>query len=138
MTQLANPWLILLASQEEMHRVWGRFDNERPGITASQWIIVIGVVAIALLAGMVWQVARRRTTRTFSSDSSAKLFRELCAAHALRRASRRLLKRLAEARGLTNPAMLFVEPQHFEAKSLPAELKSSAKELRQISEMLFD
>lgn len=136
--QLANSWLVLFASRQEMHRVWGRFDHERPGISSGQWMIVIGVVALALLAGMVWRVAKRRSTRTFSADSSAKLFRELCAAHGLRRASCRLLKRLAEARDVANPAMLFIEPQHFDAKSLPGELKSSSKELRRIGEMLFD
>ena len=138
MTQLTNQWFTLLASRQDMHRVWGRFDNDRPGTSTSQWMIVIGVVAMALLAGMVWRVAKRRSIKNFSSDSSAKLFRELCAAHGFSRASRRLLKRLAEARGVANPAMLFVEPQHFDAKSLPAELKSSAKELRRVHETLFD
>ena len=138
MTQLANQWFILFASRQEMHRVWGRFDNERPGTNTSQWMIFVGVVAFALLAGMVWRIAKRRSTTMFSSDSSAKLFRELCAAHGFSRASRRLLKRLAEARGVANPAMLFVEPQHFDAKSLPAELKSSAKELRRVHKTLFD
>ncbi len=138
MTQLTNQWLILLATRQEMHRVWGRFDNERPGTSGSQWMIVIGVVALMVLAGMIWRVATRRSVGTYTSNSSAKLFRELCAMHGLGRASRRLLKRLAEARGLTNPAMLFVEPQYFDARSLPAELKSFAKELRRIGEMLFD
>jgi hypothetical protein len=138
MMRLANLGFLLFASRQEMHRVWGRFDNERPGISSSQWMILIGVVVLVLLAGMVWRIAKQRSARTFSSDSCAKLFRELCAAHGFRRASRRLLKRLAEARGVSNPAMLFIEPQHFDATSLPVELKSSSKELRQIGEMLFD
>jgi hypothetical protein len=137
MTQPATQWFVLLASREEMHRVWGRFDNESPAISANQWLIVVGAIALAVLAGMISSIAKRRSTKTFSSDSSGKLFRELCAIHGLKRASRRLLKRLAEARGVANPAMLFVEPQHFDTKGLPSELRSSAKELRQLSERLF-
>ncbi|MCI0333328.1 MAG: hypothetical protein L0228_08915 [Planctomycetes bacterium] len=137
MTQISLTSLILLATREEMHRVWGRFDHERPGITANQWLIVVGVIACLLLTTLIYRVASRRSSRTFSSDSPAKLFRELCAAHGLNLYSRRLLKRLAQARGLTSPALLFVEPQHFDTHNFPAELKSSATELRQLRERLF-
>jgi hypothetical protein len=139
MTHFALPWFVLLASRaEETHRVWGRFDNDRSGVSNGNVLIIIGVIALLLLiVGVVRSVAARRSTKTYSSDNPAKLFRELCASHGLKSANRRLLKRLAEACGVTNSAMLFLEPQHFETQSLPPDLKSSATELRQLRETLF-
>jgi hypothetical protein len=137
MTQLLHHGWVLLASREEMHRVWGRFDHERPGISANQLVIAVAAIGLAVVAGFVWRVIKRRASRTFSSDSSSKLFHELCAAHGIRRTSRRLLKQLADARGVTDPATLFVEPRYFDVQNLPSELRSSAKELQLLGETLF-
>ena len=138
MTNCVLQWLILLAARQDMHRVWGRFDHGRPGFDASYLIIAVALVALVIVAAWSWRRDASRSTKGFSSNSASRLFRELCAAHGLKLASRRLLKRLAESRRLTNPATLFVEPQHFDTKNLPAELKSSANELRQIRNQLFD
>ncbi len=138
MTKISLFSLILLASREEMHRVWGRFDHERPGITTNQWFIAVCVIVCLLLATLIYRVASRRSSRMFSSESPAKLFRELCAAHGLSLSARRLLKRLAEARGLASSALLFVEPQHFDTQNLPAELRPCANKLRQLRERLFE
>jgi hypothetical protein len=137
MTRLIQNALILFASREEMHRVWGRFDHERPGINPNQVVIGIAAIAAAVVAGIVWHVIKRRASRTYSSDSSTKLFRELCAAHGMTRADRRLLRQLAEARGATNPATLFIEPRYFDVQNLPGELRPFAKELRALNETLF-
>jgi hypothetical protein len=137
MMQLPVQSVILLASREEMHRVWGRFDHERPGVNPHHLLIVVGLIALALLIGIVWRIFQRRAALTFSTNSSKKLFRELCAAHKLKLGSRRLLRRLAEARGVTSPAMLFVEPELFDSQSLPPELRRSAPEIRLLSEQLF-
>ena len=130
--------LIVLAAREKMHRVWGRFDHERPGITTNQVLIGTAIIAAVILAVIVSRIVARRSKRAYLSNSPAKLFRELCAAHGLSLRSRRLLRRLAEFRGVASPAMLFVEPQHFETKNLSAELKASAHELRQLRTQLFD
>jgi hypothetical protein len=71
------------------------------------------------------------------SNSAAQLFRELCRAHGLSHSHRRLLKRLATARRLTSPALVFVEPKHFDTTNLPASLLPSAKELQHLSAQLF-
>jgi hypothetical protein len=128
---------VVLATREEMHRVWGRFDHQRPGISTNLLAIFVIAVVVVIIAAVVWRELKRRAARTFRADSSAKLFRELCAAHGIKRSSRRLLKQLAEARGVSDPATLFVEPRYFEAQSLPRELKASAKELRLLDETLF-
>jgi hypothetical protein len=64
-----------------MHRVWGRFDHERPGISSHQLAIALAVVLMAAIATVVWRFRKTRAARTFTSDSSTKLFRELCAAY---------------------------------------------------------
>jgi hypothetical protein len=137
MTSFAYFGLTLLAAREELHRVWGRFDHEQPGINPNHLIFIAAVILMAIVAGVIWRTVKRRAARTFASDSTGKLFRELCAAHGIGRAGRRLLKELAAASGDVDPATLFVEPRYFEAQNLPRALKASAKELRLLDETLF-
>ena len=77
----------LLAARMDDHRVWGRFDHEKPGFSASQLLWLLGIVALLVVAVAIKHAIKRRAARTFTSDSSSKLFRELCAAHGLRRAN---------------------------------------------------
>jgi hypothetical protein len=137
MMQPIRQTMLLLASREEMHRVWGRFDHERPGISINQILFFVVAFTIAVVAVVIWRILKRRTGRTFTSDSSVKLFRELCAAHGIKRPGRRLLKKLAEARGVTNPATLFIEPAFFDLQTLPRALRASEAELRALDETLF-
>jgi hypothetical protein len=137
MTRLACHGLVLLATREEMHRVWGRFDHQRPGFNPSQLVFLFTGIVVAIAAAVVWRVLKRRGARMFSSDSAAKLFRELCAAHGINRSGRRLLKQLADASGVSDPATLFVEPRYFQAEKIPRELRTSANELRLLGETLF-
>lgn len=136
MTTHVQSW-ILLAAREEMHRVWGRFDHEKPALETTHIVIAVVLVSVVVITVIVTLIRQKRESRTFRCDSNIKLFWDLCAAHNLRRRGRRLLKRLAHARGLTNPALLFVEPQHFDAASLPVEWRESASELERIRERLF-
>jgi hypothetical protein len=137
MMQHSAPWLILAASQD-MHRVWGRFDHARPGTGDSHYWILLAAVALLAVVTVAWQRVGRRTSKGFCCDSDAKLFRELCAAHRLERSVRRLLKRLAAARQMSNPALLFVQPECFETTTLPALLTPSTKELQKLREQLFE
>ena len=126
----------LFAARQELS-VWGRFDHQRPGIGTSE-LIVIAFVVVLLAGSLAWQMLKRRYQREFLYNSPSRLFGELCHAHQLDRAARRLLKRLAVARDLKNATELFVEPNHFDAASLPPALKQSAPALRQLRHKLFD
>jgi hypothetical protein len=137
MTSFAWYPILALASREQTHLVWGRFDNQAGGLNPYHISIAIIVIALVALAAIVWQVMQRRAKQTFSCDSSPKLFRELCKAHRLTSAGRHLLKGLAEARGMANPTLLFVEPHQFAVDNLPADLKPRAKELRRLERILF-
>ena len=117
--------------------VWGRFDHERPSFDATHWWILLGV--FVLFSGFAVAIYRssRRGTSEFDADSHAKLFRELCRAHRLSYRSRRRLRRLASARGIAEPARLFIEPKHFEAAHLPETLQSAEREIRRLRDRLF-
>jgi hypothetical protein len=129
-------WFLVLAVRQETG-VWGRFDHQRPGVGTSE-LVVIAFVVVLLAGSLVWQILKRRYQREFLYDSAPRLFGELCHAHHLDRGARRLLKRLASARGLKNMTELFLEPHHFDTATLPSALKSSAGALRQLRHKLFD
>jgi hypothetical protein len=130
-------WLWVLAARQDMHRVWGRFDHVHTSAT-DQLLIVLGALALLSIVLFVWRLVARRAVRTFSCDSSWRMFGELCAAHRLNLSSRRLLKRLAATRQLASPTMLFVQPEHFETNTLPDSLQSAAAEIQKLRSVLFD
>jgi hypothetical protein len=128
---------ILLAFGRDLPRVWGRFDHQRPADGITQLLVIVGLAVLAVLVVIVWLRATRRPRRQFVSNSQARLFRELCQAHDLGYSHRRLLKRLAAARGVAVPAMLFVDPKHFDTANLPASLDASANEVRRLRALIF-
>jgi hypothetical protein len=130
--------LVLLAARGDLPRVWGRFDHQRPSGGMSQLWLVAGLAALAAAAMLLWLRGLRRPKRCFVSNSQGRLFRELSAAHGVSFSNRRLLKRLARERKLPTPALLFVEPKHFDTSDLPADLQSAANELQRLRAQLFE
>jgi hypothetical protein len=127
----------VLAVDEEAFRVWGRFDHGKATFGTTHLLIIVGIVVVLMLTTIVFRIRARRAARTFTPENPARLFREFCAAHGLKRSSRRLLQQLATARGLPNAMTLFIEPQHFDTKNLPPELAESAAELQYLRLQLF-
>jgi hypothetical protein len=136
MSVYAADWIYLLSARQDEFRVWGRFDHGRTTFGPEQMLLSGGIVLI-VAAVLVWNRFTRRAQRTFTCNSSSRLFRELCRVHRLNGAARRLLKSLAAARGLENPALVFVKPECFEPADLPPQLAASAAELRQLFQRLF-
>lgn len=101
-------------------------------------VLILAAATLLVIVTIVWQVIFRRRRRDFDYDRPPRLFADLCRAHKLNWSNRRLLKHLAAARGLKFPAMLFVEPEHFDMTNVPSALKASAAELRQLCHKLFD
>jgi hypothetical protein len=124
----------LLAMRPDTIRTWGRFD--RPLETHE--LIVAGIIVLLLGGTLVWQLLPQRRPRDFNCNNPSRLFTELCRAHRLDRSHRKLLKRLAAAHGLKSAAVLFMEPEYFDATNVPPDLKPSARELRQLRHVLFD
>jgi hypothetical protein len=139
MTSSLIRWAALIAENPDDFRVWGRFDNQPSTSGIPQWMLIIGGAALLLaIIGMVHGVLTRRKRREFWCDNSARLFQELCRTHRLNSASRRLLKKVAAARGIEHATELFVEPKYFENTDLPSTLHASARDLRQLRHTLFE
>jgi hypothetical protein len=98
---------------------------------------LLSIVAVLVTVAIVAFRSAQRSERDFTNDNPRQLFRELCGAHKLPFASRRLLKRLASARGLAEPALLFVDSGYFETSNLPVDLQRSAAEIRSLRDRLF-
>jgi hypothetical protein len=133
-----NSWTSLFGVSPDDFRVWGRFDDQRAGFGPTEITIIVSATVLFLLVALSSYWRSRRQRLVFWHDSSSRLFRELCRAHRLNSASKRLLKRLASAREVSSAADLFVAPEYFELANLPATLKSSADDLRQLRHKLFD
>jgi hypothetical protein len=131
--------MTLLAQTPDDYRVWGRFDNQPVTKGIPQWMLIFGVTAILLATIALFQSVRaRRLRREFRHDNPKRLFQDLCRAHRLKPANRRLLKKMAAARGLEHATDLFVEPSHFDEAGLPTSLAASARDVRQLRHALFD
>lgn len=133
---VANLCRLIAASPEQL-RAWGQFYDQQAKIAHSQWMFLISAAAILLLAAVVSFWIDKRRQHEFSHDSSTRLFQDLCHAHQLDFAHRRLLKKLALARCVESAADLFVEPGYFNPVGLPPALESSAHELQQLRHALF-
>ena len=70
-------------------------------------------------------------------SASQATLSQLCRLHELDWPSRRLLRRLAQARQLENPAQLFLEPTWFEAANMPAPLRPFRPQLAELRQHLF-
>ena len=125
----------LLAAQNYSHE-WVRLAHLLDYISVD--VLILSAVTLLVIVTVVWQTVSRRRRRDFHYDSPPGLFADLCRAHKLTWSNRRLLKHLANARGLKCQATLFVEPEHFDMTNVPLELKPHASELRQLRHKLFE
>jgi hypothetical protein len=96
------------------------------------------VLIVALLLGcwavlQVWAIRARAR----NANSPRRLFRGLCRLHRLSWSQRRLLRQLARARGLAQPAQLFVGPEYFDESQLTPALRGKIQWLRRLRQQLF-
>lgn len=115
LTELLSP---LLADQHAIR-------NIARGMQSHQSHVDVGDLTKALLFFClffvsVWGVARLvpGKERAAVCLNPGALFRALCRAHQLGRFDRSLLKQLARAHQLEQPALLFVEPARFDTEAL--------------------
>jgi hypothetical protein len=132
MTQLFQQcfWLVAATSNGQ---VWGRFDHQRPRYDTGRILTILTLAVLAVTIGLF--LVRMRSS--FQTESKRGLFLDLCRAHGLNASSRRLLKRLAAARGLKNSATLFVEPRYFDSTDLPQALQSVKADLQRLGDRIF-
>lgn len=95
-------------------------------------VAVIAAIVAAVVVGL-----RKRNDLSERCDDPHKLFRELCQAHQLDGASRRMLGHLAAARQFQQPAQVFLTPAAFDASRLPPTLAGKANQLKRLQQRLF-
>jgi hypothetical protein len=95
--------------------------------------IIVTISVTLILVGRYF----RRFERLKSYDSPPELFRELCRVHRIDWADRRLLKRLASEWEMTSPALLFIEPERFNAARLPEHWQENSRQLEELRHRLF-
>jgi hypothetical protein len=100
------------------------------------WQAAAAVLAVVLAAG--GGLALWLTIRKTARQGPAALFGELCQAHQLTFADRRLLRHLAHARHLPDPSRLFVEPQLFEGPVIRQAFGAQADRVTALQRRLFE
>ncbi|MGI9429130.1 MAG: hypothetical protein ACR2NM_10760 [Bythopirellula sp.] len=134
-SSLLNGFLFAQISRWErlgdgLHRGRGRMDP------MDFLPLVIVLVIFAIVVAVVVKL-RKRNDMSQPCDDPDKLFRELSLLHELDRGSQKLLRRLAEALQLVQPAEVFLKPAYFQADGIPAELQREAAELEALGKRLF-
>jgi hypothetical protein len=131
----APPWVTLWSTADSFTHLGKRFQPQH-----SDWQLGHALLFV-LLTGMAvfgaWLASRYVRHRSGESNSPRALFDQLCRAHRLDWAARRLLSQLARWRGLSTPASLFVEPEHFDTATLDEALRARREELRSLRDKIF-
>lgn len=129
-------WLAL-AQSDPFHSMTGHFRGQRSRPMSYDLLWVIAILTTVVVG--IWLLSRilARQERDRRYNSRPALFRALCRVHALKRPTRQLLKDLARAQGLADPARLFVEPQRFHEVNLPPALRSQKQQLTALQDRLF-
>ena len=110
-------WTAPLAGADSFVHMGRQFQRHALDWQARDIILCLGVSALTIISiCLMSRYMRHREGGGYYSPSA--LFLELCRAHRLNWSARRLLWQLARRRQLSNPAQLFVEPQHFEPDPL--------------------
>jgi hypothetical protein len=99
------------------------------------WIWIVGAMVAAAVVEAWLRRQRGRPPR--SIDNPKTLFRDLCWAHDLTRREISLLRSLADHRKLATPAMLFVQPSHFDVEKLGPGWQPYAARLADLRDRLF-
>jgi hypothetical protein len=104
--------------------------------TSAVVTFVLCLAAVVLAAWLLVRLAGYQDWRV-RCNSPPRLFLVLCRAHRLRWKDRWLLWRLAEQRGLADPARLFLDPSLLDGHDLPAGLARCAGRLDSLRKRLF-
>ena len=116
----------LLAQRENWERLGDRFSGDAAEVNYQELGMLLAVaVGGALVIWLLRSVARWQEGRS-RHPNPRRLFRDLSRVHRLNRWERRVLRALADAVGLRQPAEVFVRPDAFRVNPLPAEAADDA------------
>lgn len=129
---------LLAVEKGVFQRLGDKFRFENAQLDGSDLLVAIVVIGVGLAT--VWLLATymRRSERPKIVDNPRKLFQELCKLHRLERHEAALLRAVAEAVPLENPALLFVDPGLLDAAILDARWADESAELARYRELFFN
>ena len=107
LTGTLGPVLLPLAQRSTWSRMGDRFSGEHLSVQIEDIVggLALLVAFAVIVGGLIW-LAKIKESQT-DRPSPRRLFRELCAAHRLSSAEKRLIHTLASNHGLPYPAMPF-------------------------------
>ena len=115
----------------------GNTFHQEGAIVGWQAIAVVVGPAVTII-GIIWLATRLlRARKRRNTNCAWRLFKDLCAAHALSYRDRQLLTQLAHEHRLEQPALLFVEPAWWEADKLGRSWQRSLAEIHALRDRLF-
>ena len=127
----------LLAQREAWENLGNRFTGNHLrfhwGDLGAMFGILTGAVLFVLLLRWLYRVQQAR----IYSNEPRHLFIDLCRAHRLRRRERRLLRELATASHLEQPALVFVRPDLFEPETMLDEKPKKVQAYERLAVKLF-
>jgi hypothetical protein len=128
---------IILAAPGGGFSKLGNTFHQEGAIVGWQAIILITGSAVTII-GAIWLAMRfLRSRQKRNTNCPWRLFKDLCAAHALSHRDRQLLSQLAHEHRLEHPAILFVEPARWEGDKLGRSWQRSLDELHTLRDRLF-
>ncbi len=103
--------LLPLAQRSTWSRMGDRFSGRNLSVQTEDIVgglaLIVGLTVI--VGGLIWLSKLKESQAV--RPSPRRLLRELCTAHRLSSAEKRLLRTLAANQGLSEPAGLFVQPE---------------------------
>lgn len=127
---------LLLAETANFDAMGARFRSTNDGNAGAYlWGAAILLLVIGVTTVFIVRHLKQREGQTFCN--TRRLFLDLCRLHELNAGQRRLLRRLAQAHGLTDAARLFVEPAYFRTAGLATELRADPETIAALSRRLF-
>lgn len=132
----ATTTTIDLLAQGRVASLGDRFQNGGGELDWMTMFFVVVVLAFAIM--VVWMLARHLSLKESGSyNNHRSLFHELCRAHRLSWADRRLLLVVALQQEVAVPARLFVEPERFEPERLEGLQERQRLGVAKLHEILF-
>lgn len=129
--------LLLVAGVNPFEAMGRNFRGEYAEFRLTDFLGLAILLAIVGGASFVlWRfLAREECDKPYFKPR--RLFRELCDVHQLDTATRALLRDLARAHGMSQPAMLFLQRERFRTDKLDAGWKARRGQLEALAAQLF-
>lgn len=128
---------MLIAQASRLQTMSKGVRRRSSSFDTTEVLIGFAVVAGVVLGLSILYMIMNRGERNRRSNSPKGLFRSLCRAHELDRASRRVLGQMAKHQRLAQPARIFLEEERFDKVNLNLALRSQMELIDELRGKIF-